>query len=502
MNRSIHIHQMIMRSSFCLLAWCTLAVAPTFAQTITHVPLFTFDGDAPFDLFGLSVSGAGDVNGDGFADLIVGAWGDDNNGTDSGSARVFSGSDGSVLYNFDGDSAGDTLGLSVSGAGDVNGDGFADLIVGAPSDDNNGEASGSVRVLSGFDGSVLYNFNGDSASTGLGSSVSGAGDVNGDGFADLIAGAEGDDTNGPDSGLARVFSGSDGSVLHNFNVVDSSNARNARFGFSVSGAGDVNGDGVADLIVGDRSISTSGPPNRARVLSGSDGSVLYDFNVSSFSNGQQVAVSDAGDVNGDGFADLIVGSQNFDTGFGIAQVYSGSDGSVLYSFDGDSIGDSFGLSVSGAGDVDGDGVPDLIVGAPDAGNDGEFRGGARVFSGSDGSLLYDFDSGSTSIDGFGFSVSGAGDVNGDGVADFVVGAPIGGANDGGFARVFVSQISSVPRAALLGDSNQDGVVDFFDILAFIEVLQSGIFLLEADCNQDGAVNFEDIPAFIEILIAS
>ena len=75
MNRSIHIHQMIMRSSFCLLAWCTLVVAPTFAQTITHVPLFTFDGDAPFDLFGWSVSGAGDVNGDGFADLIVGAWG-------------------------------------------------------------------------------------------------------------------------------------------------------------------------------------------------------------------------------------------------------------------------------------------------------------------------------------------------------------------------------------------------------------------------------------------
>ena len=385
MNRSIHIHQMIMRSSFCLFAWCTLAVVPTFAQTITHVPLFTFDGDAPFDFFGWSVSGAGDVNGDGFADLIVGAWGDDNNGEASGSARVFSGSDGSVLYNFDGDSAGDSLGLSVSGAGDVNGDGFADLIVGAPSDDNNGEASGSVRVLSGFDGSVLYNFNGDSASTGLGSSVSGAGDVNGDGFADLIAGAEGDDTNGPDSGIARVFSGSDGSVLYNFNVVDSSNTR---FGFSVSGAGDVNGDGV----------------------------------------------------------------------------------------------------------------PDLIVGAPDAGNDGEFRGGARVFSGSDGSLLYDFDSGSTSIDGFGFSVSGAGDVNGDGVADFVVGAPVGGANDGGFARVFVSvSLSSVPPAALLGDSNQDGVVDFFDILAFIEVLQSGIFLLEADCNQDGAVNFEDIPAFIEIL---
>ena len=104
------------------------ALAP---NSFSQVVWFTFDGDSPGDKFGVSVSGAGDVNGDGFADLIVGAGRDDNNGTDSGSARVFSGLDGSVLYTFDGDSADDRFGVSVSGAGDVNGDGFADLIVGA-----------------------------------------------------------------------------------------------------------------------------------------------------------------------------------------------------------------------------------------------------------------------------------------------------------------------------------------------------------------------------------
>ena len=151
--------------------------------------------------------------------------------------------------------------------------------------------------------------------------------------------------------------------------------------------------------------------------------------------------------------------------------------------------------MSGAGDVNGDGFADLIVGAQTDSSNGVSRGSARVLSGIDGSVLYNFD-GDSAGDGFGGSVSSAGDINGDGVADFFVGATVGGANNGGYARVFVSQI------ILLGDCNLDGVVDFSDIAPFVEILQAGSFLVQADCNQDDAVNFADIPAFIEILIAS
>ena len=450
------------------------------AQMITHVPLYTFHGDSADDAFGASVSGAGDVDGDGTPDLIIGAFNDENNGFRSGSARVLSGSDGSVLYNFDGD-INDSFGASVGGAGDVNGDGRADLIVGAP---GNGIGSARTRVFSGSDGSLLYNFDGDGS---FGVSVSGAGDVNGDGRADLIIGTDNDDNNGSLSGSARVLSGSDGSVLYNFD----GDIAGDRFGISVSGAGDVNGDGRADLIVG---AWGNGPARgKARVLSGSDGSVLYNFDGDSPFERFGTSVSGAGDVNGDGFPDLIVGAFNDDNNgstSGSARVLSGSDGSVLYNFDGRSVNGRFGSSVSGAGDVNGDGFTDLIIGAPFEHDNGSTFGSARVLSGSDGSILYAFN-GDSAADQFGNSVSCAGDINGDGVDDFIVGAQNGGASGGGYARVFVSQI--------LGDCNQDGAVNFSDISPFITILAADDFLGQADTNEDGAVTFDDIAPFIVLL---
>ena len=135
------------------------------------------------------------------------------------------------------------------------------------------------------------------------------------------------------------------------------------------------------------------------------------------------------------------------------------------------------------------------MGAPLDENNGTNSGSARVFSGSDGSVLYTFN-GDSADDEFGGSVSGAGDVNGDGVDDFIVGARNGGAFNGGYSRVFVSQVTA---SVLLGDANLDGEVTFLDINPFIQLLASSTFLAQADCNEDGILSFLDIAPFIAIL---
>jgi len=348
--------------------------------------LFRFDGSAAGDLLGFSVSGAGDVDGDGFADLIVGALLADPSGlNNAGSAFVFSGADGSQLFRFDGAAADDRLGFSVSGAGDVDGDGFADLIIGAYFADPNGiSQAGSAFVFSGADGSQLFRFDGSAASDLLGNSVSGAGDVDGDGFADLIVGAFAADPGGlADAGSAFVFSGADGSQLFRFD----GSAASDLLGNSVSGAGDVDGDGFADLIVGARQADPNGLGNAgsAFVFSGADGSQLFRFDGAAADDLLGWSVSGAGDVDGDGFADLIVGAWLADPGglrdAGSAFVFSGADGSQLFRFDGQASSDFLGFSVSGAGDVDSDGFADLIVGAFGADPSGlSAAGSAFVFT--------------------------------------------------------------------------------------------------------------------------
>ena len=200
-----------------------------------------------------------------------------------------------------------------------------------------------------------------------------------------------------------------------------------------------------------------------------------------------------GDVNGDWVEDLIVGASRDDTiaeDSGSAHVFSGADGSTLYNFYGDSEGGWFGTSVSGAGDVNGDGFDDVIVGTI---FDFDRTGSAQVFSGSDGSILYDFAGDSTSF--FGQSTIDVGDVNGDGLADFVIDAPFGGANDGGYARLYVSQIVT------LGDCDLDGEVTFQDITPFVDILVMESYLPQADIDQNGAVDFLDIAPLTEILSA-
>jgi Ca2+-binding RTX toxin-like protein len=308
-----------------------------------------------FDLAGTSVASAGDVNGDGFADMIIGCDGAGANGAGSGSSYVVFGKSGgfgssvnlSVLdginaFRLDGAAVNDASGHSVASAGDVNGDGYADLIVGASGVEHNSYDSGAGYVVFGKAGGFASSVNpaalngtngfgiyGVTAYDFAGYSVSGAGDVNGDGFADLIIGAWGADTNGASSGASYVVFGKSAGFAANLELstLDGSNGFRLeggdafdQSGRAVAAAGDVNGDGFADLIVG-AFTARSDSSGASYVVFGKAGGFASSLNLATLngSNGTVLngvapidnsgsAVASAGDVDGDGFADVIVGA--------------------------------------------------------------------------------------------------------------------------------------------------------------------------------------------------
>ena len=324
----------------------------------------------------------------------------------------------SLLYQKDGGTAGDNFGDSVAMA-DVNKDGKADIIVGAP---YAASGAGSVTVYSGADGTtVLYPKDGGTAADNFGVSVA-AGDVNGDGYADFIVGANGTSSG---AGSAYVYSGANGNLLFR-----KDGGAGDYFGLSVAMAGDVNADGKVDVIVGAKFADPSAKTNAGSVYvySGADGSQLYKKDGENAGDQFGGAVASAGDVNGDGKSDFIVGAPStaasINAAQGSAYVYSGADGALLYKkilAGGLGMSATFGFSVASAGDVNVDGKADFIVGAPNGTRDMVPVGNINVYSGANGVLLFQI-FGDVNNDDYGVSISGAGDINGDGRADFMVGA--------------------------------------------------------------------------------
>jgi hypothetical protein len=317
------------------------------------------------------------------------------------------------------------FGRAVSAAGDVDQDGIVDVIVGAHMD---ASFRGRAYVFSGRDESLLLRLRAPELpleiGAGFGWSVAGVGDLDQDGFADVVVGKPGGSHEA--GGRAYVFRGQDGGLL--IELISPNEEEGGSFGWSVSGAGDVDADGVPDVIVGAPNEDPGGSPEdagRAYLFSGRDGSHLATLkSPNEFTGGLfGWSVSDAGDAQQDGFPDVIVGAWREESPSfgGRAYVFNGRDGSLHASLESPNAvqNGSFGWSVSGAGDVDGDGAADVVVGAPDEDNHGR----AYVFSGRDGSPKLTLVSPNTAL--FGSSVSDAGDADRDGAGDVIVGASYG-----------------------------------------------------------------------------
>jgi hypothetical protein len=409
-----------------LAALMTIAL-PASAQTL----LFRVSGVNPNDYLAESVAMVGDFNHDGYDDFIVGAKFDDSNGDNAGIARVYSGKDASVLLSVTGSDPGDWMGVAVAGAGDVNKDGFADVIIGASGNDPNGTNSGSAYVYSGKTGALLRTFNGFDDFDHFGQAVAGAGDVDGDGAADLMVGSPQEG-----NGTARVYSGSTGSIIWTFTGIAAGDA----FGDAVNGSGDVNSDGFADLIVGAPYGDLGAVDNGyAQVYSGRTGVLIWTLAGGSGDH-MGASVDGAGDFNDDGFDDFIIGSPLDEPNgaeSGSAFIRSGFNAALLASYSGGAAGYHLGAAVAGAGNAGGHGLPTVIIGAPD-------QAGGTVFVHDSAGLVYSF----AGADRYGAAVDGGGDLDKDGRADFIVGDPardLGGANTGR-AYAYISSVEWASRS--------------------------------------------------------
>jgi len=374
--------------------------------------------------FGRSVVRVGDADGDGIGDFLVGAPTTEVGGMlHVGSVFLFSGARFKLIRRLDGTREGGRFGISIAGPGDLNGDGFADMVVGAPYNHAGPAARGCVFSFSGLDGSLLYHYEGVRAGNHLGIVVGAAGDVDADGTPDFFATAPDAKMMNPfPAGFLQVYSGRTGKrILRLYGSRDIQG-----LGISATSVGDVDRDGHADLLVGAKSVLQNGfRAGSVFLFSGADGRIMGRLDGTDIDEHFGISVACAGDLDGDGTKDFLIGADRAGLpgrgGFGAAFVYSGRTYRLLHRLEGPRYYSLFGNSVSGAGDVDKDGFGDFLVAAPDAIQDGvDSEGSVFLYSGADGGLLFRFDS---PLDGqyFGESISGFQDSDGDGFPDFLVG---------------------------------------------------------------------------------
>jgi hypothetical protein len=393
------------------------------------VPVYALVGDAAGDEFGRSLAVhaiPGDVH------LVIGAPLYDEAYPNAGEIVRYSAVTG---VRFPGSSAGwasnDQWGRTLCSDLDWNGDGNRDLAVGAPT-------AGAGRVRLAYSNGGLLDLNGTQHGERLGSSLAGVGDIDQDGNDELLVGSMlFDNGTVANTGRIQLFGSATGTVLYE-RVGDSSQDQ---LGFAVVGLGDVDGDSVPDFAAGanrdDNGASNSG---MVRVYSGASGATITSFNGSGATDELGSALAAPGDVDGDGTPDLLVGAPKGDqvngADCGYARLFSGATGAILFTWRGDAAGDQLGAAVAAGGDWNADGRPELVVGAPFADANGVDSGLVRVFSGADGSLYAEFP-GVVAGEAFGSALA-VQELNGDAVPDLLVGAPLADGNgvDSGAAYFF------------------------------------------------------------------
>jgi hypothetical protein len=373
--------------------------------------LHTLSGTTPGAAYGWAVSELGDVDGDSKMDLVVG-----EPFTTGGTTYVYSGRTGALLYRLDG-APGDQQGYAIADAGDTDGDGVPDIVSGAP-----GVGRGSAYLYSGATGRLLHTFSRGRNGDFFGAAVAGAGDVNRDGHADVLVGAPLNDGSGPDAGRAYVFSGRTYKLLRKLHAGDEGDF----FGSATDWSADLNADGRPELIVGAQNGGpTTG--GKTYVFSARNGRTLFTMTppASAVEFGS-FFVAGVGDVNGDGTGDVYAADYadgSLGPGTGRAAVHSGADGTELQSWTGSEAGEGLGPGRE-AGDVDGDGLVDLAIGSYTSSDGAAQAGKVEIFSGVDGSLIRRITS-TTPFENLGFDVVGVGDLSGDGIPDLLISAASG-----------------------------------------------------------------------------